>query len=135
MVRTVARRTALRFGQQACLLVIPKGRRGHPAAPCEFADSHLSTQSLTLERTPRFRLEVTSFADAAAEVRNMEPALNDLTSMNVTSGRNAGPDGIDPLIREAAAVGPATQLCRAAFNAVLNGEQPAISELARTTGV
>ena len=65
----------------------------------------------------------------------MEPALNDLTTVNGTSGRTAGPDGIDPLVREAAADGPATQLCRAAFNAILNGEQPAISELARTTGV
>jgi len=51
--------------------------------------------------------------------------LNDLTTIKGTSGRIAGPDGIDPLVREAAADGPAAHLCRAAFNAILNGEQPA----------
>ncbi len=60
--------------------------------------------------------------------------MNDLTTIKGTSGRIAGPDGIDPLVREAAADGPAAHLCRAAFNAILNGEQPAVSELARTTG-
>jgi hypothetical protein len=65
----------------------------------------------------------------------MEPALNDLTPVNGTSGRTAGPDGVDPLIREAAAHGPATQLCRTAFNAILKGELPAVSELAKSTGV
>jgi hypothetical protein len=39
------------------------------------------------------------------------------------------------VIPQAAADGPATQLSRAAFNAILNGEQPALSELATSTGV
>ena len=60
--------------------------------------------------------------------------MNDLTTVNGTRGRRAEPDGIDPLIREAADGGPATQLCRAAFNAILNGELPAVSELAKSTG-
>src|SRR5437016_4315688 len=54
--------------------------------------------------------------------------------MKGTSGRTAEPVGIDPLVREAAADGPATQLCRAAFNAILKGELPAVSELAKATG-
>ena len=54
--------------------------------------------------------------------------------MKSTSGRSAEPVGLDPLIREAAADGPATQLCRAALNAILNGELLAVSELAKSTG-
>ena len=71
----------------------------------------------------------------ADEARTMEPALDDLTTVKGTCGPTPGPDGIDPLVREAAANGPATQLCRAAFDAILNGEQPAVSELAKSTGV
>ncbi|TME33552.1 MAG: hypothetical protein E6I75_15210 [Chloroflexi bacterium] len=40
---------------------------------------------------------------------------------------------MDPLIREAAADGPATHFCRAAFNAILNGELATVSELAKST--
>src|SRR5947209_3641760 len=56
----------------------------------------------------------------------MEPALNDLTTMNVTSGRNAGPDGIDALgipagLGEDALAETTCQLCgtpvRVAFQA------------------
>ena len=60
--------------------------------------------------------------------------MNDLTTLKGTSVRRAEPDGIDPLIREAAADGPATHFCRAAFNAILNGELATVSELAKSTG-
>ena len=64
----------------------------------------------------------------------MERALKKLTTVKTTSGRRAQPDCIDPLIREVADDWPATHLCRAAFNAILNGELPAVFELAKSTG-
>src|SRR5437870_13297208 len=66
--------------------------------------------------------------------KNREPALNDLTTLKGTSVRRAEPDGIDPLIREAAADGRATHFCRAAFNPILDGERATVSELAKSTG-
>src|SRR5258708_7765119 len=57
-----------------------------------------------------------------------------MSEVTISGDRGALPDGADPLIREAAAGAPATKLCRAAFNAILNGELAAVSELAGSTG-
>jgi hypothetical protein len=54
--------------------------------------------------------------------------------VNGTGGHRAERDCTNPLIREAVADGPATHLCRAAFNAILNGELAVVSELAKSTG-
>jgi len=60
--------------------------------------------------------------------------MHDPSSLKDTSPRTAQPDGIDPLIREAAADAPASALCRAAFKAIRNGELVAVSVLAKSTG-
>ncbi len=60
--------------------------------------------------------------------------MNDLTTMKATSDRIRQTDGVDPLILEAAADAPASALCRAAFNAILNGELVAVCELAKSMG-
>src|SRR5258708_33215578 len=57
-----------------------------------------------------------------------------MSEVTISGDRGALPDGADPLILEAAAGCPATKLCRAAFNAILNGELAAVSELAASTG-
>src|SRR6266446_6239140 len=56
--------------------------------------------------------------------------MDDLTSVKAI--RQIG--GADPLVPEAAAGAPATELCRAAFNAILNGKLVAVSELAKSAG-
>ncbi len=53
-----------------------------------------------------------------------------MSEVTISGDRIAWPDGADRLIREAAAGAPATKLCRAAFNAILNGELTTVSELA-----
>src|SRR6266849_4107329 len=58
--------------------------------------------------------------------------MNDLISMRACSDRITQTDGVDPLIAEAAAGAPSTELCRAAFNAILGGELPMLSELAKS---
>jgi|SRR5579859_1604804 len=60
--------------------------------------------------------------------------MNGLTTVQNVAGRTPPPDGADPLIREAAAGAPATKLCRAAFDAILNGEIAPVSELAASNG-
>jgi copper chaperone CopZ len=59
--------------------------------------------------------------------------MNDLASLKDTKRRTKRPHGVDPLIREAAD-DAAAALCRAAFNAILNGELAVVSELADSTG-
>jgi hypothetical protein len=60
--------------------------------------------------------------------------MDDLTPVKDTSRRTKPPDGVDPLIREAADDAPAAALCLAAFNAILNGELAVVSKLAESTG-
>jgi len=57
--------------------------------------------------------------------------MDDLITVKATSDRITQTDGVDPLIPEAAADAPATEVCRAAFNAILDGELPVLSELAK----
>ena len=60
--------------------------------------------------------------------------MDDLTSAKAISDRIMQIGGADPLVPEAAAGASATELCRAAFNAILNGKLVAVSELAKSTG-
>jgi len=60
--------------------------------------------------------------------------MDDLTSVKAISDRIMQIGGADPLVPEAAAGASATEFCRAAFNAILNGKLVAVSELAKSTG-
>ena len=60
--------------------------------------------------------------------------MDDLTTVKAISDRIMQIGGADPLVPEAAAGASATELCRAAFNAILNGKLVAVSELAKSTG-
>src|SRR5258707_140829 len=57
-----------------------------------------------------------------------------MSEVSISGDCTAWPDGADPLIREAAVGAPATELCRVAFNSILNGELAGVSELAASTG-
>src|SRR6266849_10896819 len=57
-----------------------------------------------------------------------------MSEVSISGDRTGWPRAADPLIREAAAGAPATKLCRAAFNAILNGEITTVCELAASTG-
>jgi len=60
--------------------------------------------------------------------------MNDLTTVQNTDGHTPPPEDVDPLIQEAAVGALATKLCRAAFDAILNGELTTMSWLAASTG-
>src|SRR6266567_4193257 len=60
--------------------------------------------------------------------------MDDLTTVKAISDRIMQIGGADPLVPEAAAGASATELCRDAFNAILNGKLVAVSELAKSTG-
>src|SRR5438874_12145388 len=60
--------------------------------------------------------------------------MDDLTTVKAISDRIMQIGGADPLVPEAAVGASATELCRAAFNAILNGKLMAVSELAKSTG-
>ncbi len=60
--------------------------------------------------------------------------MEDRTTVKAISDRIMQIGGADPLVPEAAAGASATALCRAAFNAILDGKLVAVSELAKSTG-
>jgi len=58
--------------------------------------------------------------------------MNDLINVKASRDRITETEGVDPLVPQAAADAPGTELCRAAFKAILDGELPVLSELAKS---